>query len=330
MTDGDGSNPTGSKRVLVFGATGTIGRATTAALVAQGYEVTCFLRKPAETPASLSGALLRYGDVTDKASIRDNAFGDAPFDAVISCLASRTGAPADAWAIDHRATVNIIEAAHASGTPQMALLSAICVQKPRLAFQHAKLKAEEALIASGLTYSIVRPTAYFKSLAGQIARVQQGKPYLLFGDGELTACTPISDRDLGTYMAECLTAKERWNQILPIGGPGPELTPKAMGQHLFDLLGQTPKFKHVPVGMMRAIAGGLGAASHIVPPLAAKAEFARIGLYYATESMLAINQDTGEYDRDATPSTGRDTLFDYYAAVLRGDATVERGDHSVF
>ncbi|MBY5934162.1 NAD(P)H-binding protein [Tateyamaria omphalii] len=330
MTGGDVSIRSGSKRVLVFGATGTIGRATTAALIAQGHEVTCFLRKRSEAPASLSGALLRYGDVMDQASICDNGFGDVPFDAVISCLASRTGAPADAWAIDHRATVNIIEAAKAAGTPQMVLLSAICVQKPRLAFQHAKLKAEAALVETGLAYSIVRPTAYFKSLAGQIARVQQGKPYLLFGDGELTSCTPISDRDLGTYMADCLTKPERWNRILPIGGPGPALTPRAMGQHLFDLLGQKPQFKHVPVGMMRTIAGGLGAASRIVPPLAAKAEFARIGLYYATESMLALNPDTGEYDRDATPVTGSDTLFDYYAAVLRSDASVERGDHSVF
>ncbi|APX10778.1 NAD(P)H-binding protein [Tateyamaria omphalii] len=319
-----------SKRVLVFGATGTIGRATTAALIADGHDVTCFLRNRSRTPSNLSGALLRYGDVTDPVSVQQAAFGDIPFDAVISCLASRTGAPQDAWAIDHHATVNIIEAAKAAGTPQMVLLSAICVQKPRLAFQHAKLRAEAALIASGLTYSIVRPTAYFKSLAGQIARVQNGKPYLLFGDGELTACTPISDRDLGTYLAECLDTPDRWNQILPIGGPGPALTPRAMGQKLFDLSGQPPKFKHVPVGMMRTIAGALGVASRIVPPLSAKAEFARIGLYYATESMLAVNPDTGAYDRDATPIKGTDTLFDYYAAVLRGEAPVERGDHSVF
>lgn len=318
------------KRVLVFGATGTIGRATTAALIAQGHEVTCFLRDRATTPASLSGALLRYGDVTDAQSVRQGAFGDVPFDAVMSCLASRTGAPADAWAIDHRATVNIINAAKAAGTPQMVLLSAICVQKPGLAFQHAKLKAEAALVASGLTYSIVRPTAYFKSLAGQIARVQQGRPFLLFGNGDLTACTPLSDRDLGAYLAECLETPERWNRILPIGGPGPALTPRAMGQHLFDLMGQAPRFKHVPVAMMRTIAGGLGAASRVVPPLSAKAEFARIGLYYATESMLALNPETGAYDRGTTPTTGRDTLFDYYAAVLRGEATVERGDHSVF
>ena len=39
----------------------------------------------------------------------------------------------------------------------MMLLSAICVQKPRLAFQHAKLAFKKQLIQSGLTYSIARP-----------------------------------------------------------------------------------------------------------------------------------------------------------------------------
>ena len=55
------------------------------------------------------------------------------------------------------------------GAGQFVLLSAICVQKPTLTFQAAKLKFEEALQASGLTYSIVRPTAFFKSLGGQVA-----------------------------------------------------------------------------------------------------------------------------------------------------------------
>ncbi len=106
-----------------------------------------------------------------------------------------TGAPRDAWAIDHRAHVQALAAARAAGVMHMVLLSAICVQKPLLAFQHAKLAFESELVASGLDYSIVRPTAYFKSLSGQIERVQQGKPFLVFGDGRLTACKPISDRE---------------------------------------------------------------------------------------------------------------------------------------
>jgi divinyl chlorophyllide a 8-vinyl-reductase len=44
-----------------------------------------------------------------------------------------------------------------------------------LQFQHAKLKFEQALTSAGdITYSIVRPNAYFKSVSGQLELLQQG------------------------------------------------------------------------------------------------------------------------------------------------------------
>jgi divinyl chlorophyllide a 8-vinyl-reductase len=210
------------------------------------------------------------------------------------------------------------------------LLSAICVQKPLLAFQHAKLAFEDALVKSGMRYAIVRPTAFFKSLCGQIDRVRKGKTFLLFGDGQLTACKPISDQDLGNYLAQCVTDPALHNRILPIGGPGPAITPLEQGEYLFSLLGKTPKYSHVPVKMMDAIIGTLSLLGHLIPTLANKAELARIGRYYATESMLVWDENQGRYDADATPSTGQDTLWDCYQALVSGKASLERGDHAVF
>ncbi len=74
----------------------------------------------------------------------------------------------------------------------------------------------------------------------------------------------------------------------------------------------------------------LGTLGRAAPAIAAKAELARIGRYYATESMLVLNPDTGRYDAAATPSTGTETLFDFYARVVNGAAAPERGDHAVF
>lgn len=268
--------------------------------------------------------------MTDKASIVRDGFGGETFDAIVSCMASRTGAPKDAWAIDHRAHLNVLELASRFGVSHFVLLSAICVQKPLLAFQHAKLAFEGALIDSGLRYSIVRPTAFFKSLSGQIERVQRGRPFLLFGDGTLTSCKPISDSDLADYIAGCLTDEDRWNRILPIGGPGSAITPRDQGEAMFALLGRPPKFRSVPVALLDGIAGALGLLGHIVPRLAEKAELARIGRYYATESMLVLDPKTGRYDAAATPSTGTETLLDFYRSVLSGTATPERGAHAVF
>jgi divinyl chlorophyllide a 8-vinyl-reductase len=326
-------------RVCVLGASGTIGRATAAALVRHGHEVVCFVRKrsgvggalgQAEIARVLEGATVRVLDPTDAVSLVRDGFAGERFDALVSCMASRTGAPKDAWAIDHRAHLAVLEAARQAGIGHFVLLSAICVQKPLLAFQQAKLAFEAALIESGLNYSIVRPTAFFKSLSGQIERVRRGQPFLVFGNGELTACKPISDGDLADYIAGCLQEEDRWNRILPIGGPGPAITPRQQGEALFALLGRPAKFRSVPVALLDVIVGGLGALGRISPSLAEKAELARIGRYYATESMLVLDPQTGGYDATATPSTGTQTLFDFYRSVLAGAPAPERGDHAVF
>ena len=326
-------------RVFVLGATGTIGRATVRALLARGHEVVCFVRPragaggalaPQDSAHLLAGAGVRFGDVRSAESLERDGFAGERFDALVSCMASRTGVPDDAWAIDHRAHALALAKARAAGVSQVVLLSAICVQKPLLAFQQAKLAFERELSESGVTYSIVRPTAFFKSLSGQVERVRRGKPFLVFGDGTLTACKPISDADLANYLADCLDDESRWNRILPIGGPGEAITPRQQGERLFELLGVAPRFKQVPVKLLDTLIAGLSAVGRVVPPLRAKAELARIGRYYATESMLVWDPVGGRYDAAATPSAGQDTLFDFYARLLRGEAAAERGDHAVF
>lgn len=316
-------------RVALLGATGTIGRATAQALVAAGHDVVAIVRR--DPPAPLAGVTLRPADPVDPASLAQDGFAGEHFDAVVSCMASRTGVARDAWAIDHKAHSHALAIAERCGVGHFVLLSAICVQKPRLAFQQAKLAFEAELIASGMRYSIVRPTAFFKSLSGQIERVRGGKPFLLFGDGTLTACKPISNRDLAAYLAGCLTEPDRWNKVLPIGGPGPAITPREQGEALFAMLGIAPRFRSVPPGFLGGIASALRLASFLVPPLATKAELARIGHYYATESMLVLDPVTGRYDAGLTPETGSDTLFDHYRAVIAGEAAPdERGEHAVF
>lgn len=311
-----------AKDILLFGATGTIGRAVLAALRAAGHRVTAVGRSAVEADAFVEA------DVTSAESL--DAAVTGRFDAVVSCLASRTGAPADAWAIDHAAHLNILRLAQARGASQFVLLSAICVQRPKLAFQHAKLAFEEALVASGLTYSIVRPTAYFKSLSGQVERVRKGKPFLVFGNGELTACKPISDRDLAEYMVRCLSDTALQNAILPIGGPGPALTPMEQGKALGRALGWDVTYRHVPVAMMSAIIGALSLVGLVSNKARAKAEFAKIGRYYATESMLVYDHAEGRYDAAATPETGSDRLEDFYRDLANGKVSVDLGDHAVF
>lgn len=326
-------------RVFVLGGTGTIGRATVQALVDRGHRVTCLVRasagpggclRPQDSAALLPGAELRFGDATDAAALARDGFRGEYFDVLVSCIASRTGVPRDAWAVDYGANAAALSLAREVGVRQMILLSAICVQKPRLGFQMAKLAFENELIASGLTYSIVRPTAFFKSLSGQVERVRRGKPYLVFGDGRRTACKPISDADLGRFLAGCIDTPSRHDAVLPIGGPDPAFTPRDQAEHLFALLGRRPQIRSVPPALLSGTGRLLAGLGRVSSGLADKAELARIGHYYATESMLVLDPETGRYEAALTPSTGDESFFEFQARLAVGAARVERGDHAVF
>ena len=327
---------TAPARVFVVGGTGYIGRHVVRALVDDGHEVVCLVRSgkgatAAATALALAPASVRFGEVTDPVSVAADGFRGERFDAVVSCLATRTGAPKDAWAIEHRANLNVLAASQTASVRHFVLLSAICVQRPLLVFQEAKLAFERALIDSGTTYSIVRPTAFFKSLAGQVEAVKRGKPFLVFGDGELTACKPISERDLARFIVSCLEDPAKRDAVLPVGGPGPAISPREQGLLLAELLGRAPRYRHVPVRMLDVIAFVLDALGRIVPALRDKAELVRIGRYYATESMLVLDASRGRYDADLTPSFGEDTLRAFYARVLReGLRGQELGEHALF
>lgn len=334
------SKPANQINVLVVGPTGYIGKFVTKELIARGFNVTAFAREKAgikgkmsreDTAKEFSGANVVFGDVTNLESLRRTAFS-GPVDVVVSCLASRTGGKKDSWDIDYQATKNVLDVAREKGASHFVLLSAICVQKPLLEFQRAKLKLEADLQAAGdITYSIVRPTAFFKSLAGQIQLVKEGKPYVMFGDGNLASCKPISEQDLAKFMADCVTEPSKVNAMLPIGGPGKALSAKEQADILFRLTGLPPKYFPVPIALMDGIIGIFDLLAKVFPQLEDSAEFGRIGRYYAAESMLVWDDKRQVYDADATPSYGTDTLEAFFSKALKeGLKGQELGDQAVF
>ena len=287
------------RRILLAGASGTIGSAVARQLMAEGHAVTALTRTALADPAQLVAVL-----------------AEARPEFVISCIASRSGAPKDAEAVDYAANLALLEAAQSVSAGQFILLSAICVQKPLLAFQHAKLKFEAALVASGINYTIVRPTAFFKSLSGQVKRIKAGKPFLIFGDGNLTRCKPISDGDLARFIAGCIDNPEVAKRILPIGGPGPAISLREAGELLFELAGKPARFTSVSPKLFTYAERVLGLGAGVSGWFAEKAEYARIARYYATESMLVLDLATGQYSADLTPEYGSETLRDHYARAL--------------
>ena len=307
-------------KIFVAGSTGYIGKNVVKYALDNGFDVVTAKRHSDNKPGQLNKKL----KVIKISNNDNNWIADLEkVDVIISCLASRTGEPKDAHLVDYKLNCLLLEKAKALKCSQFILLSAICVQKPRLAFQFEKLAFEEELKKSGLNFSIVRPTAYFKSLSGQIENIKKGKPYVYFGDGQITQCNPISEKDLSLYILSCIKDKTKWRKILPIGGPKQSITPKDIGKILFEIFEVSPKYKSFPTKILDAIRLLLLIISPFSNWAKNKSELIKIAKYYATESMLIWDEKKDCYDANMTPSTGKDTLRDYFYSIKNLDLKLE-------
>ena len=110
-------------------------------------------------------------------------------------------------------------------------------------FQKAKLKFEANLAnQDSMTYTIVRPTAFFKSVSGQLKVIQQGTPFVMFGDRKVTQCNSIAEADLAQYLMDSVVDKLRLNKNIDLGGPDEPLTMLKQGEVSFDYFWEWPSF----------------------------------------------------------------------------------------
>tara|TARA_B100000575_G_scaffold287812_1_gene286756 strand:+ start:1320 stop:2306 length:987 start_codon:yes stop_codon:yes gene_type:complete len=319
--------------IILAGATGYIGLQVLCELIKRGYFVFCVGRNLADKKFSnYAGVQALDLELTSKNFDLDNLKKKIPKAyAVISCIGSRKGGIKDSWNIEYFANKNLLNFAQTIDCQQFILLSAICVQRPKLHFQQAKLAFEAELMSSDITYSIVRPTAYFKSLAGQISNIKAGKPFILFDSGLNTACKPISKEDLAVFICNCLTLSEMRRKIIPIGGPGPAITPIEQSKLLFSKAERPVKNKSIPSWIFLSLSYFLAPFSMLSDKLADYREFLRIAYYYATESMLVWDQEKNQYSDEDTPEYGKDKLGDFYESIMKNkDESYSRVDTKLF
>lgn len=319
------------KVAIIAGATGYIGRAVVRECVARGYNTVSLVRNVtyALTDEALSGSSLVKCDVGNedelKTIVQEIAGGKhllesstvttpLPIDIMVSCLASASGIESEVYAIDYAATLSFLNAGRANQARHFVLLSAFCCRNPLLKLQQAKLKFEAKLAEQqDMTYSIIRPTAFFKSVSGQFESILKGNSYVLFGDGSVTHCNPICERDLATYMCDSALEsfeKERWGKILNIGGPDEPLSNRKLAEMMFESIGKKPKFVYVPTEIFDISIGMIEWIAKNFPSQKWEdvLETAKIGKYYAVEDMLTTEE--GE-------KFGKRKMMDHFEQIAR-------------
>jgi len=217
------------------------------------------------------GATLQEFDVQDREKcLAGELFPKGSVDAVVCCLASRTGTKKDSYAIDYQASLNCAEAAKAAGARRFILLSAYCVKSAErgdpyaLQFQYAKKELEEKLAEmadDSFDYVSVRPTAFFKSVSGQVEVVDGGGPFVYFdlGNDVNAICNPISEPDLAAALIDEVADDAHKNTYWNLGGPDEGLSMKQQGALIHEVLKKEgePKYISVPIGLFDVIINGL-------------------------------------------------------------------------
>lgn len=202
-------------RMLVAGASGTLGRHLTRVFKARGWWVRTLCRSHAPAPEGSDDH--HVADVRDTAAMRAACEGiDAVFSAVGASItmAPRPWSP-DFRAIDYRGNLALLQAAREAGVGRFGYASVFRTPALRnLEYVRAHVDFEDALQDSGLAYTIVQPTGYFSAFS-VIPRIVRYGIAPLIGDGSART-NPIHEADLAEVCANALEAGEA---IVPVGGP---------------------------------------------------------------------------------------------------------------
>jgi uncharacterized protein YbjT (DUF2867 family) len=207
-----------SRIVLVAGATGGTGQEVIDRALAQGLHVRALVRDQTKA-RMLFGDRVQYvtGDVREPRSLKKAVKG---VDEVICALGSSVQRDPEnsPERVDYAGVKSLAEAAKAAGVSQFILVSSMGVTHPEHQLNAMldnilewKLKGEEAVRATGINYTIVRPGALTNEPGGQRGvRIMQGDP--LEGEGS------ISRSDLAAVLVSAIGRPDLLGKTFEIVG----------------------------------------------------------------------------------------------------------------
>jgi len=224
-----------AKKILVTGATGNIASLVIPQLLENGVEVRAYVRDP-QKAGSLkdAGVEIVQGDFSDKDALVNAASG---VDAILAITPPNPDAVVQGD--------NIIAAAKSAGSPFVIRISALkaAADAPT---DNGKLHfaADEALINSGLPYTILRPHFFMQNIFMSVPTIkEEGNMYQAMGEGKLGL---IDVRDIADCAAAILLDYEKHlNKIYNPTGPE-TITFYDMANIIGDGMGKKVNYVAIP------------------------------------------------------------------------------------
>lgn len=220
--------------ILITGATGNVGAATVAELLASGHSVRAFARDAGRARARLGdGVAVAAGDFDDAASIARALDG---VDAVLLSSADQPDKP--------RHEIAVIDAAKAAGVSRIVKVSTrgAAADSPLPPFDwHGRI--EEHLLRSEIPSVILHSNFYMTNLLASAPMIAATGSLIAPAAGAKVAM--IDPRDTGAVAAVALTAGAYDGTTLEPTGPE-AITYEQIAEHLSAATGRTIPFVAVP------------------------------------------------------------------------------------
>jgi uncharacterized protein YbjT (DUF2867 family) len=203
-----------SNVLLCVGATGSIGVHVVAVALQEGWTVRALVRNASQARQFAAGVQAVVGDLTRAQTLGDAVAGVG---AIVFTHGSN-GSPPGPEAVDYGAVRNVLMAL-GENRPRIALMSTIGATD-RKGWHDWKRRGERLVRASGLAYTIVRPSWFDYNAPDQLRLV------MLQGDTRLTG-TPkdgqISRRQLAKVLVRSLRSDAALRRTLELNAEkGPE------------------------------------------------------------------------------------------------------------
>ena len=247
-------------KVLVTGGTGFVGTHLVNRLLHRGHAVAVLARSPEKTRNRYNRPVEAVaGDVLDPASIAAAAAGRDALIHLVGIINEKGNQTFDRM---HReATENAVVAAKAAGIRRYLHMSAMgSSEDSPSAYGRTKAAGEKAVRASGLDWTIFRPSIIFgpgDGFVSLLAPIVKGNPGFIpvIGPGT-TRFQPVSVFDVARVFADALEKPETVRQTYEVGGPE-ILTLNDIDRDIAAAVGKPGKpLIHLPLWYGRLLASG--------------------------------------------------------------------------
>ena len=198
---------------LVTGATGGLGRRIVQLLREREMNVRAFVRLTSRySELEQRGSQIFIGDLQQDKDIQKACQG-------VQYIISAHGSGGNAQGLDYRANIELIDQAKAAGVQHFVFISVLGVDRgyEDAPVFKAKREVEKYLQASGLNYTILRPSGFASNLLPLAERFRQTGVYLLIGDPK-SRTSIVSTDDLAKIAVDSVNIEEAKNQIFSVGG----------------------------------------------------------------------------------------------------------------